>query len=67
MKNFNLVAMILMIVGGINWGLIGFFNYNAVTSLFGDASAMTKVVYCLVGLCALYEAWQFMRKKDAAA
>lgn len=56
-----------MIVGGINWGLIGFFNYNAVTSLLGDASTMTKVVYCLLGVCALYEAWQFMRNKGAAA
>ena len=67
MKNLNLLAMILMIVGGINWGLIGFFNYNLVTSLLGDASTMTKVVYCLVGVCALYEAWQFMRSKGAAA
>lgn len=67
MKNLNLIAMLLMIVGGINWGLIGFFNYNAVTSLLGDASTMTKVVYCLLGVCALYEAWQFMRNKGAAA
>ena len=67
MKNLNMLAMILMIVGGINWGLIGFFNYNVVSSLLGDASMMTKVVYCLVGVCALYEAWQFMRSKGAAA
>jgi hypothetical protein len=65
MKKLELLAMILMIIGGLNWGLIGFFNYNLVTSLLGDASTWTKVVYCLVGVCALYEAYQFMRSRTA--
>lgn len=48
------VVVVLVIIGGLNWGLVGFFNYNLVTSLFGDASTVTKVVYDLVGLSALY-------------
>ncbi len=56
MKNMELLAIVLLVIGGINWGLVGAFNYNLVTSLLGDGSTMTRVVYALVGLCALYEA-----------
>jgi uncharacterized membrane protein YuzA (DUF378 family) len=67
MKHINLVAMLLLLIGGLNWGLVGIFNYNLVTSLLGDASMMTKVVYGLVGICALYEGFQFIQKKGASA
>jgi uncharacterized membrane protein YuzA (DUF378 family) len=65
MKTFELVAMILLLIGGINWGLVGAFNYNVITTLLGDGSTMTRAVYAIVGLCALYEAVQFMKKKEA--
>jgi uncharacterized membrane protein YuzA (DUF378 family) len=65
MKTFELVAMILLLIGGINWGLVGAFNYNVITSLLGDGSTMTRAVYAIVGLCALYEAVQFMKKRAA--
>jgi uncharacterized protein len=65
MKTFELVAMILLLIGGINWGLVGAFNYNVITTLLGDGSTMTRAVYAIVGLCALYEAFQFMKKKEA--
>lgn len=67
MKHLNLIAMVLLVIGGINWGLVGVFNYNLVTSLLGDASMLTKIVYGLVGLCGLYEGFQFLQKKDAGA
>jgi len=67
MKHINLIAMVLLVIGGINWGLVGIFNYNLVTSLLGDASMMTKIVYALVGLCGLYEGFQFLQKRDASA
>lgn len=67
MKHLDLIAMVLLVIGGINWGLVGIFNYNVVTSLLGDASMMTKVVYGLVGLCGLYEGFQFIQKKGASA
>lgn len=63
MKQINLLAMLLLLIGGLNWGLVGVFNYNLVTSLLGDTSMMTKVVYALVGICALYEGFQFLQKK----
>ncbi len=65
MKNMELLAIILLVIGGINWGLVGAFNYNLVTSLLGDGSTMTRVVYALVGLCALYEAFKMMKSKAA--
>jgi uncharacterized membrane protein YuzA (DUF378 family) len=65
MKMLELIAMILLLVGGLNWGLVGAFNYNLVTSLLGDGSTMTRAVYLIVGLCALYEAIQFMKKRAA--
>jgi len=65
MKNIELVAMVLLLIGGINWGLVGAFNYNVVTTLLGDGTTMTRAVYAIVGLCALYEAFQFMKKRAA--
>ncbi|MBS2003491.1 MAG: DUF378 domain-containing protein [Candidatus Obscuribacterales bacterium] len=65
MKNLELLAIVLLVIGGINWGLVGAFNYNVVTSLLGDGSTMTRAVYALVGLCALYEAFKMMKSKAA--
>ena len=49
------VSLILVIIGGLNWGLVGFFDYNLVDSLFGAGSTVSKVIYALVGLAALVE------------
>lgn len=65
MKNLELIAIVLLVIGGINWGLVGAFNYNVVTSLLGDGSTMTRAVYALVGICALYEAFKMMKSKTA--
>lgn len=57
MKNLStldMVALILVIIGGLNWGLHGFFDYNLVNSIFGEGSFLTKLIYDLVGLSALY-------------
>ena len=48
------VALVLVIVGGLNWGLVGAFNFNLVDSIFGEGSALSRVVYVLVGLSAVY-------------
>lgn len=48
------VAYVLVIVGGINWGLVGFFNFNLITALFGEDSALSRIVFVLVGLSAVY-------------
>lgn len=46
-------ALALIIIGGLNWGLVGFFDYNLVDALFGEGSAVARVVYALVGLSAV--------------
>lgn len=48
------VAMGLLIVGGINWGLVGFFGFDLVAAIFGPMSVMSRIVYALVGLSAIY-------------
>jgi len=48
------IALVLTLIGGLNWGLVGFFDYNLVDALFGTGSAVARVVYALVGLSALY-------------
>jgi hypothetical protein len=50
------VALVLLIVGGLNWGLIGAFNFDLVAALFGDMSMLSRAVYILVGLSAIYVA-----------
>jgi len=52
MKTLNVVALLLLIVGGINWLLIGLFNYNLVEGIFGHG--FSRVIYVIVGLCAIY-------------
>jgi hypothetical protein len=54
MKILNVIALILVIVGGINWGLVGVADFDLVASLFGEMSMISKIVYDLVGLAALY-------------
>jgi hypothetical protein len=47
-------AMILLVIGGLNWGLVGLFNFDLVATLFGPLSLVSRTVYVLVGLSALY-------------
>ncbi len=55
MKHLHKVTFLLLVVGGLNWGLVGFFNYNLVTALIGQWPTVEQIVYVLVGLSALYE------------
>ena len=50
------VALVLVIVGGLNWGLIGAFNFDLVAALFGDMSMLSRAIYILIGLSAIYVA-----------
>jgi uncharacterized membrane protein YuzA (DUF378 family) len=53
-KLVDVVAYVLIIVGALNWGLIGFFDFNLVAWLFGDMSTISRVIYALVGLAGIY-------------
>lgn len=68
MKVAYVIALVLVIIGGINWGLIGFLDFNLVSALFGAGSVISRVVYALVGLSALVVAvMKFMLPKDEQA
>jgi uncharacterized protein len=54
MKALHTLAIILVIVGGLNWLLVGAFDFDLVAAIFGDMSAASRVVYVLVGLAAIY-------------
>lgn len=54
MKAFDTTALILVIIGALNWGLIGFFRFDLVVALFGDMSTFTRIVYALIGISGLY-------------
>lgn len=48
------IALILVLVGALNWGLVGFFSWNLVEAIFGDMTTAARVIYALVGVSALY-------------
>jgi len=56
MKTLDILAAILLVVGGLNWGLVGLFNFDLVAALLGAGSLLAKAVYTLVGLAAGYQA-----------
>ena len=53
MKTLHVIAITLVVIGALNWGLVGLFNFNLVAALFGADSAMSNIVYVLVGLSAV--------------
>lgn len=55
MRFLNLLTLALVIIGGLNWGLVGAFNFNLVAAIFGDASTLSRLIYILVGLSAIYQ------------
>lgn len=54
MNALDWIAFILVVIGGLNWGLVGFFNFDLVAAIFGELSIISRIVYALVGLSALY-------------
>ncbi|MBI2590172.1 DUF378 domain-containing protein [Candidatus Berkelbacteria bacterium] len=64
MTTLDWVAMILVIIGGINWGLVGLLDYNLVESLFREGTFLTKIIYDLVGLSAIYMIFVSMKQKE---
>ncbi len=59
MKKIDVVAAVLLVVGGLNWGLVGAARFDLVAALFGDATLLSRTVYLLVGVAALYQAAQW--------
>ena len=65
MKTLDVLATVLLVVGGLNWGLVGVAHFDLVATLFGDATLLSRIVYTLVGLAAVYEAvsWKAMQRR----
>jgi len=60
------VAYILLVIGGVNWGLVGWLEYNLVDEIFGVGSGISRVIYAVVGVAALYVIYSMvmMMSKD---
>lgn len=54
MKVIDKIALVLIIIGAINWGLIGIFNFDLVAALFGSMTLITRIIYGLVGISGLW-------------
>ena len=59
MKTVDVIVAALLVIGGLNWGLVGFFGFDLVKSMLGDMSVLSRIVYVLVGLSAVYQAAQW--------
>lgn len=54
MKIIDKITLVLIIIGAINWGLIGIFKFNLVEMIFGDMTALARIIYALVGISGLW-------------
>ena len=54
MKIVDKIALVLIIIGAINWGLVGIFNFNLVDAIFGTMSVISRIIYALVGISGLW-------------
>jgi len=59
------ISLVLVLVGGLNWGLVGFFHFDLVAAIFGDMSTLSRIVYALVGLAAIMEIVAILRRQPA--
>ncbi len=55
MKSLTVITLLLVIVGGLNWGLVGLFGFDLVAALFGNGSLLARLVYILVGASAIWQ------------
>ena len=64
MQTIQKVTLIFTIIGALNWGLIGFFNFNLVDTLFGSVSWLTRVIYAVVGVAGIYSIAFYGRERQ---
>lgn len=61
MNAFDKLAYLLLVIGGLNWGLVGWVDYNLVDSIFGSGSTLSRVIYAVVGVATLYVIFSMVR------
>ncbi len=54
MKGLDYTVLILVVIGAINWGLVGFFGLDLVAFIFGSMSIISRIIYAVIGVCGLY-------------
>ena len=70
MKKLDALARVLLLIGGLNWGLVGIFHFDLIAALvgrhFGETSPVSSVIYILVGLVVIYEAlsWKAIQRRQ---
>ena len=65
MRIVNSLTLLLLVVGGLNWGLVGLLGFDLVAALFGEMSALSRIVYTLVGASALWQLGLLLRGDEA--
>jgi uncharacterized membrane protein YuzA (DUF378 family) len=65
MKAFDVIVASLLVIGGLNWGLVGLFRFDLVATILGDMSALSRIIYIVVGVSAVYQAlqWKAIQKR----
>jgi len=68
MRGIDILVSVLLIIGGLNWGLVGLFNFDLVAAVFGDMSPFSRFIYAIVGLAALYRLflWRPIERRQCA-
>ncbi len=67
MRGLDYTALTIVIIGAVNWGLIGFFSFDLVAFIFGNMSWISRIVYALVGICGLYMLSVYGRISDRSS
>lgn len=65
MKALDIYVAVLLVIGGLNWGLVGFFGYDLVAAIFGSMSIVSRIIYGIVGICAVYQIfmWRAIQRR----
>lgn len=64
MRALNVITLVLLIVGGLNWLLVGALDFDLVAALFGEMSPLSRIVYVLVGLSALWQIVPLLKGRE---
>ena len=64
MRAINTVTLLLLIIGGLTWGLVGLFGFDLVATIFGEMSALSRIVYVLVGISAIVQIVPLIKAGD---
>jgi|GEM_PF-519646 len=67
MNALDKLATLLLIIGGFNWGLVGWLKYNLVDKIFGVESTMSRIIYAVVGLASLYCIFTMVKMMSSSA